>query len=94
MKNAKAPRLGARLLETWRKEKGLSQEKIAEKLRVAQSTVSGYLSGRIVPDLDPAVRMERETDGAVPATSWAVSDTAKASTATVKTRKKKEKKTA
>ncbi len=48
--------IGERIFEL-RKEKGLSQEELAEKLGVSRQSVSKWESGNVTPDLDRAVAM-------------------------------------
>ncbi len=47
-----------------------SQSDIAMKFGISQAYLSQILSGKRRPSLDLAIRIERLTDGAVPATSW------------------------
>lgn len=42
----------------------------AKRLGVSKSYLSDILNGNRQPGLNLAARIERETDGAVPATSW------------------------
>lgn len=48
----------------------ISQVAFADLIGVRQATVSRLCSGEQVPSLELAVRIERETKGAVPANSW------------------------
>ncbi len=48
----------------------ISQVTFADLIGVRQATVSRLCSGEQVPSLELAVRIERETKGAVPANSW------------------------
>lgn len=41
-----------KMLQTLRKEKGMTQEQLAEKLGVARRTVSRWETGSNMPDLD------------------------------------------
>lgn len=52
------------------KASGYSQTVWAERLGIAKSYLSDLLNGNKVPSLDLAVRIQRATDGAVPADSW------------------------
>lgn len=47
-----------------------TQAELAEMLGLSQSFVSKMESGAQLPPLDLAVRIERMTNGAVPAASW------------------------
>jgi len=49
---------------------GKKRESIADSLDISRSYLSLLESGTKRPSLDLAVRIERLTDGAVPATSW------------------------
>ncbi len=57
-------------LRTFLKENGLRQAEFAERVGTTQGMISRLVSGVVVPSLDLAVRIERITDGAVPAASW------------------------
>ena len=48
----------------------IRQVDFASRIGATQSTVSRLVSGTATPSLDLAVRIERATGGAVPATSW------------------------
>lgn len=48
----------------------ISQVRFAALIGVKQATVSRLARGSFVPSLDLAVRIERETAGQVPASSW------------------------
>jgi len=52
------------------KTTGDSQVSWARRLNVSNSHLCGVLSGKKKPSLELAVRIERETGGAVPASSW------------------------
>lgn len=52
------------------KNSGKSQRHWAAALNVSEAYLSSLASGRKTPSLDVAVRIERATDGAVPASSW------------------------
>ncbi len=49
---------------------GQSRTTWADRLGVSRSYLSDILNGNKTPSLDLAVRIERLTDGAVPARSW------------------------
>lgn len=57
-------------LATYLYERRIRQADFANKLRIAQATVSRLVRGSTRPSLELAVQIERETGGAVPATSW------------------------
>lgn len=59
---------GPNLLKAWRKSEGLTQGQAAKRLGVAQARISEYETGSIRPDLETAVRIERETD--IPPSAW------------------------
>lgn len=52
------------------RESNSLQSDFANKIGVKQSTVSRLSSGTTKPSLELAVIIERETGGAVPASSW------------------------
>lgn len=49
----------ARQIQALRKEKGLSQEELGEKLGVARQSVSKWESGATIPELDKLIAMSR-----------------------------------
>lgn len=57
-------------LREYAKANGLTQERLAKKLGVTQGVVSSLMTNRNRPSLELAVKIERLTDGAVPARSW------------------------
>lgn len=57
-------------------QNGLTQKKFAETLNVDQATISKLVRGRLMPSLELAVAIQRETGGAVPAASWVRTETA------------------
>lgn len=61
---------GSRLLRTWRAEKGILQEQLAEILGISQEHISRLESGRHTPGLDLAHRIEDVTLGAVSSRDW------------------------
>lgn len=64
--------LGSHLLRKWRAERGLSQVEAARILGIPQNRVSHYETGQRGPGLPIAFRIERNSGGAIPASSWAV----------------------
>lgn len=52
------------------RQAGVLQSAFAEVLGVSRGHLSALISGARLPSLDLAVRIERETAGAVPAASW------------------------
>ena len=54
-----------RKLKAWRKRQGLSQADASAKARVSQAAWSEYESGKSMPRVDVALRLEKLTDGAV-----------------------------
>lgn len=52
------------------KDSGESRAHWAEKLGISKPYLSDLLNGKKQPSLEMAVKIERETGGAVPATSW------------------------
>jgi transcriptional regulator with XRE-family HTH domain len=57
-------------LTEWLKEKGTSQEAFAAVVGASQGQISRLLSGARGPGLDLAMKIEKATAGAVPASSW------------------------
>ena len=51
-----------------------NQRDLAEAFCISQAHLSSLLSGKKRPSLDLAVRIERVTNGKVPAASWVVSE--------------------
>lgn len=49
---------------------GMRQKEWAERFGISQPYLSDLLRGNRTPSLEVAVRIERETQGAVPAVSW------------------------
>ena len=58
------------LLKAWRERNGLTQSALAERVCVRQPTLSEYEKGRRTPGVEIAFRIERVTEGAVPAVAW------------------------
>jgi len=56
------------------KNSGDTQSAWAARLCVSKGYMSGLLSGKKIPSLELAVRIERLTAGAVPAASWVKQD--------------------
>ncbi|WP_097082584.1 helix-turn-helix transcriptional regulator [Rhodobacter sp. JA431] len=52
------------------KQAGLPQSAFAEAIGVSRGHMSALISGARLPSLELAVRIERLTGGAVPASSW------------------------
>ena len=57
-------------LYTYRKNAGLRQTEIASAIKVSQNHVSQLERGEVSPSLSLALRIERFTEGQVPASSW------------------------
>lgn len=53
---------------------GLSQSEWAGRLGISRNHLSSILSGVRLPSLTLAVRIERKTEGAIPAASWVPTD--------------------
>lgn len=49
---------------------GIRQADFAARIGVTQGMVSRLVSGALLPSLELAVKIERDTGGAVPASSW------------------------
>ena len=62
--------LGGRLLLEWRKREKLSQGKAAQRCGVPRVQITLYESGKRVPALVNADKIERATGGAVPSSAW------------------------
>lgn len=58
------------MLATIIAESGLTRSAWADRLEISKSHLSDVLNGNRQPSLDLAVKIERATDGAVPASSW------------------------
>ena len=59
-------------LKTWRDNAGLSQEGAAKRIQSTQATWGAWERGERVPDVVFAFALEKLTDRAVLAESWAV----------------------
>lgn len=59
-----------RTLKSYRQSNGIRQSDLASSLGVDQTTISKLEAGTIRPGLDLAFAIERQTDGAVPASCW------------------------
>ncbi|WP_431197557.1 helix-turn-helix transcriptional regulator [Shimia thalassica] len=55
---------------------GVSRTDWAKRLEISKSYMSDLLNGKRIPSLEVAVRIERATGGAVPASSWINSEDA------------------
>ena len=62
------------MLKKYLKANRATQRDFASSLGISQAFLSQLLNGRRIPSLDLAVRIERLTDGAVPASSWVKQD--------------------
>lgn len=60
-------------LAAFRAERHVTQAEFARLIGCSQSRLSHLECGRAVPQLHEAVAVERETNGAVPASAWAES---------------------
>ena len=58
------------VLHSFLSDRGITQSDFAARLHVDQATVSRLVRGVARPSLDLAVRIERETEGLIPASSW------------------------
>lgn len=54
----------------WLAHNGLSQRAFAERVGAHYTIISRVVGGKMTPTLELAVRIERETNGEVPASSW------------------------
>jgi transcriptional regulator with XRE-family HTH domain len=57
-------------LITYLREKQITQSSFAGRIGITQAALSRMLSGQIAPSLETAVKIQRETDGAVKADEW------------------------
>lgn len=57
-------------LRRWRDKQNLSQPVLAEQLEIAESTLSRLENGERQPGLDLAFRIQRRTNGVIPANRW------------------------
>lgn len=57
-------------LRGWREQNSVTQEKLAEQTGIRQSLLSKYECGSARPNLKNAFRIERATNGGIPATHW------------------------
>lgn len=57
-------------LEAYLAANGIRQSQFAERIGVTQATVSKLIAGSVAPSLALAVRIQRETFGAVPCDAW------------------------
>ena len=61
---------GQRLLRDWLESTGKSQRDLARGLKRSDPTVSMWVRGLYLPDVEGAGELERFTDGAIPANAW------------------------
>ena len=57
-------------LSEYLKANAIRQADFARRIGVTQGTVSRLCSGRLVPDMEAAARIQFETNGAVPVAVW------------------------
>lgn len=62
--------MGMSKLALFLQHHGIRQSVFAGRVGTSQATVSKLVNGDVLPSLSLAVRIERETHGEVPATSW------------------------
>lgn len=74
-------RAGKRLLE-WLKEQDKSQTWFAAEVGVARAVLWRWIVGDQMPRLDFAAKIERVTEGAVPAVMWAPPESVASATGT------------
>ncbi|WP_184409744.1 helix-turn-helix domain-containing protein [Roseinatronobacter bogoriensis] len=58
-------------LHEYLKSNAIRQMDFAPRIGVTQGTVSRFCTGRAVPDIITAAKIQKETDGAVPMAVWA-----------------------
>tara|TARA_R110000868_G_C10784959_1_gene755819 strand:- start:36 stop:239 length:204 start_codon:yes stop_codon:yes gene_type:complete len=58
-------------LKSWLAAASISQAEMARRLEYDKGNLHRLLNGTLRPTLDLAFRIERETNGAVPASAWA-----------------------
>jgi transcriptional regulator with XRE-family HTH domain len=58
-------------LSSFLKKSGVTQSAFAQRVGVVQATISRLARGTVMPSIEVAVKIERETGGEVPANSWA-----------------------
>ena len=61
---------GREKLIAWLEETGIKQKWVAKKTRVSGQSVSAWVTGRQLPLLEHAVRLEAATGGAVKVADW------------------------
>lgn len=59
------------MLRTWLKDSDITPAEFARRVGYDRSNFHNILKGNIWPTLELALRIERETDGAVPMRTWA-----------------------
>lgn len=57
-------------LEAWLKQTGVSAAEFARRCEYDPSNMAKLLKGRIRPTLEMAFKIERQTEGVIPASSW------------------------
>lgn len=67
---------GPKLLAEWRARVNLTQKGAAERFGFSQPSLCDYERGKKVPRIDAAIRMAKETGGAVPVESWGTEEEA------------------
>lgn len=58
-------------LKSWLEAASISQAELARRLEYDKGNMHRVLNGRLRPTLDLAFKIERETDGVIPASAWA-----------------------
>lgn len=62
------------MLREFLEQSGQTQAKLARRLGISTAHMSELLSGRKMPSLTLAYRIERLTNGAVPVSAWVPTD--------------------
>jgi transcriptional regulator with XRE-family HTH domain len=58
-------------LKSWLNAAGLTQAEFARKIEYDKGNLHRLLNGGLRPSLDLAFKIERVTDGVIPAAAWA-----------------------
>ena len=58
-------------LKSWLEAASISQAELARRLEYDKGNMHRVLNGRLRPTLALAFKIERETDGVIPASAWA-----------------------